>query len=75
MVMPPWSRTWPHVVGGGPGVVIRVELLGGGLVLVGQGALHLIFPSLRLQGVLTGPLAVRLSVRVALRLRLVIITI
>ena len=73
--MPPWSRTWPHVAGGGLGVVIRVELRGGGLVLVGLAALHLVVPFLRLQGVLTGHLAERVSVRNALRLRLVMITI
>ena len=61
--------------GGGPGVVVRVELLGGGLILVGLGTFHLVVPSLRLQGVLTGHLAVRIPVKVALRLRLVIITI
>ena len=62
-----------HEVGSGLGVL--GELLGGGLGLVGHGALPQVIPSLRLQGSLTDPLAMRLAVRVALRLRLVIFTI
>ena len=46
-----------HEVGGGLGVL--GELLGGGLGLVGHGALPQVVPSLRLQGSLTDPLAVR----------------
>ncbi len=63
---------------GDPGVgsgSVQGELLGGGLGLVGHGALPQVVPSLRLQGSLTDPLAVRLSVRVALRLRFLIFTI
>ena len=54
------------MAGGGLGVVVLVELRGGGLVLVGLGALHLVVASLRLQGVLTGHLAKRISVGNAL---------
>ena len=67
-----------HEVGGGPAVSsgsVLGELLGGGLGLVGHGALPQVVPSLRLQGSLTDPLAMRLAVRVALRLRLGIFTI
>ena len=67
-----------HEVGGGLGVSsgsVLGELLGGGLGLVGHGALPQVVLSLRLQGSLTDPLAVRLSVSVALRLRLLIFTI
>ena len=60
------SRTRHHVAGGGLGAVVLVELCVVGLVLVGLGALHLVVTLLRLQGVLTGHLTERMSVRNAL---------
>ena len=54
------------MAGGGLGAVVLVELRGGGLVLVGLGALHLVVAFLRLQGVLTGHLTERISVGNAL---------
>ena len=61
------SRTWPHVAGGSLGAIVLVELHVVGLVLVGLGAPPRVVTILRLQGVLTGHLAKRISVRSALR--------
>ena len=57
------------MAGGGLGVAVLVELRDGGLFLVGLGALHLVVPSLRQQGVHTGHLAERIPVGNAFRLR------
>ena len=66
LIVTKWSRTRPHVAGGGLGAVVLVELHVVGLVLVGLGALHLVVTLLRLQGVLTGHLTERISVGNAL---------
>ena len=55
------------MAGGGLGAVVMVELHAVGLVLVGLGAPHQVVTVLRLQGVLTGHLTERISVRSALR--------